>query len=59
MPKRRKRPPHWYRMISEECPVCGSEKHYRERVIGKRPKDLRKRYVNEVDKLCNCLIGGL
>jgi hypothetical protein len=43
--KRRKHRTHWYRQYVGECPVCGRDKSYRERVYGKPPKDPRKRYV--------------
>jgi hypothetical protein len=43
--KKVKRKPHWYKMYYGECPVCGSSTEYRERVLGKKPKDSRKRYV--------------
>jgi hypothetical protein len=37
--------PHWYRMHVGECPVCGRDKSFKERVYGKKPKSARKRYV--------------
>jgi hypothetical protein len=40
-PKRK----YWYRIYVGECPVCGRYKGWRERVYGKRPKDIEKRYV--------------
>lgn len=36
---------HWYRVYLGECPVCGSDKSYRERVYGKRPAKSEDRYV--------------
>lgn len=33
---------HWYRMHFGECPVCGKDKSYRERVYGRKPSDKRK-----------------
>lgn len=44
---KRKRPRrHWYKFHIGECPVCGSDKSYKERVYGPKPKDSRKRYVH-------------
>ena len=34
--------PHWYRRFVGECPVCGRDAGYRERVYGKKPTDPRK-----------------
>lgn len=34
--------PHWYMLHVGECPVCGSDKSYRERVYGRKPKDINK-----------------
>lgn len=36
--------PHWYMIYVGECPVCGRDQGYRERVYGKKPKDQRKCY---------------
>ncbi len=36
---------YWYRIHIGECPVCGRNQGWRERVYGKRPKDTEKRYV--------------
>lgn len=36
---------HWYKIYVGECPVCGRDKSFRERVYGKKPKDHKKRYV--------------
>ena len=29
--------PHWYKQYLGACPVCGSDKSYRERVYGEKP----------------------
>ncbi len=42
--------PHWYRQYIGECPVCGRDKSYRERVAGERPADPRDRYVHLSDR---------
>ena len=42
---RTKHRPHWYRWHVGQCPVCMSDKSYRKRVYGRRPKDPRKRVV--------------
>lgn len=47
--KRRKHEPHWYRQYIGECPVCGRDKSYRERVYGKRPEKLEDRIVYLAD----------
>lgn len=36
---------YWYRIYVGECPVCGKDKGYRERVYGDRPSDPKDRYV--------------
>lgn len=43
--KRKSVRPHWYRLHVGECPVCGKDKSYRERVYGRRPKTASKRFV--------------
>jgi hypothetical protein len=48
--KRKRLKRHWYRLYIGECPVCGHDKSYRERVYGKKPNDNRKRYVYLSDK---------
>jgi len=35
---------HWYRLYIGECPVCGRDQSYRERVYGRRPA-WGKRYI--------------
>jgi hypothetical protein len=37
--------PHWYRQYLGECPVCGSDKSYKERVYGQKPASPSQRYV--------------
>jgi hypothetical protein len=37
--------PHWYRLHIGECPVCGRDKSFRERVYGKKPKKREDRIV--------------
>ena len=48
---------HWYKMHVGECPVCGRDKSYRERVYSKKPKDYKKRYVylNDFETYDGCL----
>lgn len=36
--------PHWYKITTEECPVCGRYITIRERVYGEKPTDYRKIY---------------
>jgi hypothetical protein len=45
MAKRKLHKPHWYRLHIGECPVCGRDKSYRERVYGEKPKDSKDRIV--------------
>ena len=42
----RKKKPYWYRHHIGECPVCGHDKSYRERVYGKKPKNPRRIWVH-------------
>jgi hypothetical protein len=44
--QRKPAPPHWYRMHVGECPVCGRDASYRERVYGKPPEKWQDRYHN-------------
>ena len=55
--KRRKIRKHWYRMYVGECPVCGRDKSYRERVYGQKPRRAANRYVYLSDQstYCGCL----
>lgn len=48
---------YWYRMYVGECPVCGSDKSWRERVYGVKPKKISKRYVRIPDSQTfdNCI----
>jgi len=50
---------HWYRMYVGECPQCGRDASYRERVYGKRPQCRNSRYINLslVAGYCGCLEG--
>lgn len=41
--------PHWYRQYIGECPVCGRDDSYRERIAGERPDDPAERYVRLPD----------
>lgn len=43
--KRKPHKQHWYRIHLGECPVCGSDQGYRERVYGPPPKNREDRYV--------------
>lgn len=35
---------YWYRIVVGECPVCGRKKGFRERVYGRKPKNILRRY---------------
>ena len=54
---RPKHRPHWYRVYLGECPVCGRNKSYRERVYGRRPKNPRKRvvYLTDFETYDHCI----
>lgn len=34
---------HWYRLHKGECPVCGRDASYRERVYGPKPENPQER----------------
>lgn len=36
---------YWYRFYYGECPVCGKDMSYRERVYGAKPKAASRRIV--------------
>jgi hypothetical protein len=60
MRTRKRRPrKHWYRLYFGECPVCGRDKSYRERVYGKRPRRRKDRiiYLNQTTTYDGCLEG--
>lgn len=40
---------YWIRFYCGECPLCGRDKSYRERVHGRKPKSWRKRYIRLPD----------
>lgn len=42
--------PYWYRKYIGECPVCGKDKSYRERIYGEKPLDIKDRYVHLSDQ---------
>lgn len=53
--KRRPTGHHWYRMFLGECPVCGRDQSYRERVYGARPSDKdRYVYLTSQQTYCGC-----
>jgi hypothetical protein len=43
--RRKPAPPHWYQFFVGECPVCGRDASYRERVYGERPASPAARVV--------------
>lgn len=50
---------HWYRIYVGECPQCGRDASYRERVYGPKPKRHSARYVHLSlhAGYCGCLEG--
>jgi hypothetical protein len=55
--KRRPLRCHWYRWFIGECPVCGRDKSYRERVYGPRPRRRKDRicFLPGTYTYCGCL----
>jgi hypothetical protein len=45
MKKRKPHKKHWYRQYLGECPACGRDKSYRERVYGDKPNDSKEIYI--------------
>ena len=45
----KKKRPYWYRQFIGECPVCGRDAGYRERVYGKKPTEPKERYKHRPD----------
>lgn len=48
---------YWYRFHVGECPVCGRDKSFKERVPGRKPKIIRKRYrqIPDTETYDHCL----
>lgn len=48
---------YWYKYFFGECPVCGSDNTYKERMYTKKPKDRRERYVHlrDLDTYDGCM----
>lgn len=36
---------HWYRQYIGECPICGHDASYKERVYGEKPSDDSEIYI--------------
>jgi hypothetical protein len=49
---------YWYFITTHSCPVCGGEKHYRERRYGKKPKQWDKRHRLDFNAYDYCLEMG-
>jgi len=49
--------PHWYRRYIGECPVCGHDKSYKERVYGPPPVNPtdRRVYIPDSQTYDHCL----
>ncbi len=49
--------PYWYRLYAGECPVCGRDRSYRQRVYGLRPLDVKDRvvYLSQTETYDHCL----
>jgi hypothetical protein len=48
---------YWYRQYVGECPVCGKDASFKERIYGEKPTNLDEVYVQLPDKetYCGCL----
>ena len=48
---------YWYRQYFGECPVCGKDFSYRERVYGEKPKEKEEiyKYIPDNQTYCGCL----
>lgn len=54
---RRAHKPHWYRWYRGECPACGRDASYKERVYGRKPKRVEKRIIRlpQTETYCGCI----
>ena len=52
---------YWYKYYIGECPVCGSNHSYKERIYGEKPLDKKDRYIflSNSDTYDGCLERGL
>lgn len=48
---------HWYKIYDGECPVCGRDQSYRERMYTTRPKNRKNRmvYISYNASYCGCM----
>lgn len=55
--KKKQQNKHWYKMYYGECPVCGRQTKYKERIYGKKPKDLKEIYkqISQTESYDYCL----
>ena len=55
--KQKKKCKYWYRQYYGECPMCGKDYSYRERVYGEKPKDTTKIYImmSNIDTYDYCM----
>ena len=52
--------PHWYLSWIGECPVCGRDMSYKERMYGKRPDPKKTHlveYLTPTEAYCGCMEG--
>jgi hypothetical protein len=56
-PHTRKGKRYWYRIHVGECPVCGRNRTFRERVYGEPPRERSQRhvYLPDCQTYCGCL----
>lgn len=45
---------YWIQFYIAECPVCGRDMGYKIRRYGRKPKDPKRRYINEGTAWCGC-----
>lgn len=48
----KKKQKYWYKQYVGECPVCGRNQGWKEKVIGEKPNDFRKIYIQLSNSEC-------
>ena len=58
MVKTKKGKEYWYKRYVGECPLCGRDASYVERVYGKKPTNKKKVYIQMSYQETYCGCGG-